>query len=90
MEKQDMPLWFFLAFSSLEMRKGALILIYSSIVFTLYCIPWSLFFKHKWIATLFLLNDWSWAAMMVPIVLWYWLSLRWVDKHDYWKKNAVK
>ncbi len=83
-KKPDMPWWVFLAFSSIETRKGALILIASSLIFTFYCIPWGLFFKYDWVKTVFLLNDWSWAAMMMPLVVWYWLSLRWLDQHDYW------
>lgn len=84
-KKDDMPLWVFLAFSSIETRKGALILIVSSVVFTLYCVPWVLFFKQSWVASVFLIDDWSWALTMLPLVLWYWLSLRWVDKHQYWQ-----
>lgn len=85
MEKtKDMPLWVFLAFSSIETRKMAMILIWSCILFTLYCIPWSQYFQADWVKSLFLIDDWSWAAMMAPICLWYWLSLRWVDKHQAW------
>ncbi len=88
MEKSDaMPLWVFLAFSSLETRKAALILIYSSLVFTVYCIPWGLFFKSPWVMRLFLIDDWSWAAAMLPIVFWYWLSLKWMDRHQAWGKE---
>lgn len=86
MEKKDnTPLWVFLALSSINTKKGALILIWSSFVFTLYCFPWSLFFVDQaWVSQIFLIDDWSWLAMMVPIVLWYWLSMRWVDKNDTW------
>lgn len=87
MEKKDnMPIWVFLAFSSINTRKGALILIWSSVVFTLYCFPWSLFFTEtQWISQVFLINDWSWLTMMVPMVLWYGISLRWVDKNAVWE-----
>ncbi len=86
MEKTDkMPLWVFLAFSSINSRKAALWLILACVIFTLYCIPWTQFFKHQtWIDTLFLIKDWSWFAMMVPIILWYWLSLKWVDNNTGW------
>ncbi len=85
MEKtKDMPLWVFLAFSSIETRKMAMILIWSCIIFTLYCIPWVMFSDNPWVKTLFLIDDWSWVAMMVPICLWYWISLRWIDKHSAW------
>ncbi|MCF6251898.1 MAG: hypothetical protein L3J75_11610 [Methylococcaceae bacterium] len=84
--KESTPLWVFLAFSSISTRKGALILIWSSFVFTLYCIPWSLFFADQvWVSKVFLIDDWSWLAMMVPVIVWYWLSLRWVDKNDTWE-----
>ena len=81
-----MPLWVFLAFSSIETRKGAMRLIGVCVVFTLYCIPWSLLFTgNDRVAKIFLIDDWSWLAMMVPIVLWYWLSLRWVDNNSAWE-----
>lgn len=82
-----MPLWVFLAFSSIETRKGALILIWCSMVFSLYCVPWPLFFSTGLIKTIFLIDDWSWIAMMLPIVGWYWVSLKWVDKNTGWVKT---
>lgn len=86
MKKTDItPLWVFLAFSSIETRKGALILIWSSILFSLYCIPWvSYFSDNDWVVKLFLIDDWEWFAMMLPMVTWYWVSLRWVDKNSGW------
>lgn len=87
MEKKDnMPLWVFLAFSSINTRKGALILIWSCIVFSIYCIPWVKFFAdQEWVSKIFLIDDWSWIAMMVPMIIWYWLSLRWIDKNAVWE-----
>lgn len=85
MEKtKDMPLWVFLAFSSIETRKMALILIWASVIFTVYCIPWISFTSNSLVEKIFLIDDWSWVAMMIPICLWYWLSLRWLDKHSAW------
>jgi len=81
-----MPLWVFLAFSSIETRKGALILIWCCVIFSLYCIPWSLFAPGETIKMLFLIDDWSWIAMMAPIVVWYYISLKWVDNNTGWKK----
>ena len=90
MEKTDkMPIWVFLAFSSIASRKGALLLIRVCVIFTLYCIPWPLFVTDQvWVNKIFLIEDWSWFAMMVPIVFWYWLSLRWVDNHSGWVEVA--
>jgi hypothetical protein len=86
----DMPLWVFLAFSSIETRRGALLLLWSCLAFTVYSIPWVLYFKDiVWISTIFLIEDWSWVAMMAPITLWYWLSLRWVDRRSRWAKPQV-
>jgi len=89
MEKKDStPLWVFLAFSSINTRKGALILIWSCIIFTLYCIPWVKFFaEQEWVAKIFRIDDWSWLAMMIPMVIWYWLSLRWADKNSAWESE---
>ena len=86
MKKTDTtPLWVFLAFSSIETRKGALILIWSSILFSLYCIPWVSYFNdNDWVVKLLLIDDWEWFAMMMPMVAWYWVSLRWVDKNSGW------
>lgn len=84
-KKETTPLWVFLAFSSINTRKGALILIWSCVIFSIYCVPWSLFLTEPtWIAKVFLIDDWSWLAMMVPMVIWYWLSLKWADKHSAW------
>jgi hypothetical protein len=59
MEKKDnMPLWVFLAFSSINTRKGALILISSCVVFSLYCIPWNHFFiNQEWVGKVFLIDE---------------------------------
>lgn len=91
MQKTDAtPLWVFLALSSIETRKGALLLIWSSILFSLYCIPWVSFYRgNVWVAKLFLIDDWEWFAMMAPMTLWYWLSMKWVDKHLGWQTQAA-
>lgn len=87
MQKTDKtPLWVYLAFSMIERRKEALWLIWACVIFTLYCVPWAqLPIAQPWFAKVFLIEDWSWAAMMVPITLWYWLSLRWADANAVWK-----
>jgi len=86
MEKTEtMPRWVFWAFSSISTRKGALLLIASSLLFAIYCIPWSLHFtQNKWVAELFLIDDWSWFAVMAPSTLWYVASLRWMDANLAW------
>jgi hypothetical protein len=86
MKKKDTtPLWVFLAFSSIETRKGALILIRSCLVFSFYCIPWSNYFNgNEWTSKLFLIKDWEWFTMMLPMTAWYWLSLKWVDRNCGW------
>ena len=90
MEKsKNMPLWVFLAFSSINTRKGAMILIWSSVVFSIYCIPWPLLFDADLIKTIFLIDDWSWISMMLPIVIWYYLSLKWVDKNTGWETSSA-
>lgn len=92
MSEQDtstkMPLWVLLAFSSIHKRKHAIILIWACILFTVYCLPWANFINNELIATVFLIDDWSWIAMMVPICLWYVLSLRWMDKNSAWEVQA--
>jgi len=87
MEKKDnMPMWVFLAFSSINTKKAALILIWCTVVFTVYCFPFSLFFTEQaWVKQVFLIDDWSWLPMMVPMAIWYYLSLRWMDKNKAWE-----
>jgi hypothetical protein len=81
----NMPLWVYLAFSSISTRKGALALIGVSVVFSFYCIPWSRFISGQgWVTKIFLIDDWSWFAMMVPVTCWYWISIKWLDKNSGW------
>jgi len=91
MQKDDrLPLWVFLALSSIETKKGALLLIWSSLLFSIYCIPWGLLFAETpWISKLFLLDDWEWFAMMLPMTLWYWLSMKWIDKNRGWPDEVA-
>ncbi|MEN6373250.1 MAG: hypothetical protein ABFD75_00545 [Smithella sp.] len=86
MKKTDAtPLWVFLAFSSIESRRGALILVWISLIFSLYCVPWFNYFNFDdRVAKLFLVNDWVWFAVMLATTVWYWLSLRWIDKNGGW------
>lgn len=88
MQKTDKtPLWVFLAYSSIETRRGAWLLIISCILFTAYCVPWaSLFPENALLGKVFLLEDWEWFAMMIPFTLWYYLALRWADKHQAWSE----
>ncbi len=87
----DMPIWVYLAFSSISTRKGALLLIWASIAFSVYCVPWTVWFPERnWVASVFLIDDWSWLAMMLPITLWYWLSLKWLDDHAAWTEAIVE
>ncbi len=82
---KKMPLWVLLAFSSIHKRKHAIILIWASILFTLYCLPWVNFINNNIVTSIFLIDDWSWIAMMLPICAWYILSLRWMDKNTAWE-----
>ena len=77
---KKMPFWVLLAFSSIPKRKHAIMLIWVCIIFSLYCLPLVTFFDNEIIAKLFLIDDWSWITMMIPICAWYILSLRWMDK----------
>ena len=81
-----MPLWVMLAFSSIHKRKHALILIWICIIFTVYSLPWVNFINNEIVAMLFLIDDWSWIAMMIPLCIWYIVSLRWMDKNNAWEK----
>jgi hypothetical protein len=79
------PLWVQLAWASVPTRKMAIWLIISCVVFAIYCVPWARFSANPLVAKLFWLHDWWWFASMIPLTIWYWLSLKWVDKHDGWE-----
>ena len=68
-----MPLWVFLGLMNIETRKGGMILVWACLAIAFICIPVSYYF-----------DDWSYAAMMFAITPWYWLSVKWVDKHSAW------
>ena len=86
-ETKKMPLWVLLAFSSIPTKKAALILIGVCFIFTAYCLPWATFSDNEMVATVFLIDDWSWVAMMIPMCIWYLLSLRWMDKNNGWENH---
>ncbi|OQW69582.1 MAG: hypothetical protein BVN34_04530 [Proteobacteria bacterium ST_bin12] len=78
------PFWVTLAYGNIHTRKMAMILVISCVVFALYCVPWVQFSNHTIVAKLFLIDDWSWVAIMIPTTIWYWVSLKWVDKNAGW------
>ena len=47
---KKMPIWVLLAFSSIHKRKHAIILVWASIIFSLYCLPLVTFFDNEIIA----------------------------------------
>ena len=78
------PLWVSLAWASVPSRKMAMWIIASCGLFAIYCVPWVMYSPNPLVAKVFLLNDWWWFTSMIPLTIWYWLSLKWVDKHDAW------
>jgi len=81
-KSNNMPMWVFLALMSIESKKGAKILVWSSFSFGLLCIPLAIYQPFDTV-------DWTWVAMMVPVTLWYWLSMRWVDKQSAWPEVSA-
>ena len=77
------PLWVSLAWASVPTRNMAIWLIINCVVFAIYCVPWAQYSSKPLVVKLFLFRDW-WFASMVSLTIWYWLSLKWVDKHDGW------
>jgi hypothetical protein len=75
--KDNMPIWVFLGLMNIYTRKGGLILFWCSLLFGLICVPISYFELIEMI-------DWSWVIMMAAISAWYWLCIKWVDKHSNW------
>jgi hypothetical protein len=88
MKKQDnTPMWVYLAFASVETRRGALLIIWLNVLFAIYCLPWSQFITDVgWVRRVFLIDGWLWFAVMAAMTLWYWVSLKWIDSNDAWSK----
>ncbi len=78
------PFWVTLAYANVHTRKMALITLIFCVVFALYCVPWVHFSRKPMVGRLFLIHDWNWFAMMIPMTIWYWMSLKWVDKNAGW------
>jgi hypothetical protein len=72
-DKTKPPIWVSLGLANIETRKGAMILFWSALAFSVFSIPLSYY-----------LDDWSWAAFMFPIALWYRLCIQWMDRNAAW------
>ena len=84
-------MWVFLAFSSINKRKWAVWMIWSCVLFTIYCVPWPLFFENQeFIHKICPIENWFWFALMVPLTFWYWLSLKWMDDNRAWNAGSRK
>lgn len=82
----EQPLWVALAFSMIEKKKHAIWLILANLLFALYCIPWTtLIPENSLVTTIFKIEDWSWIAILVPILIWYFFCYRWMSKNNAWK-----
>jgi len=79
------PIWVKLVYANVPTRKMAVMMVIFCVVFALYCVPWVKFSSNPIIAKLFLIDDWSWFASMIPLIAWYWISLKWVDKNTGWE-----
>jgi hypothetical protein len=88
MKKQDnTPMWVYLAFASVETRRGALLIIWLNVLFAIYCLPWSQFITDVgWVRKVFLIDGWLWFVVMAAMTLWYWVSLKWIDRNEAWSK----
>ncbi len=78
------PWWVKIVYAQVSRRQTACWLTLICAVFTLYCLPWSRYSHAPLVAQLFIFDDWEWFLSMLPMTLWYWLALRWVDHHTGW------
>ncbi|ROS01249.1 hypothetical protein EDC56_1678 [Sinobacterium caligoides] len=91
LKTERIPWWVFFAFSAIETRKGALILITVCVLFTVGCIPDLNVYLSNSVGIpedYQLVDDWSWLMMMVPMTLWYVAALWWSDKNGAWQQSA--
>lgn len=71
--KDDMPSWVYWGLWGIKTRKVAMLFVYISIVLTLAIVP----------VGIALYNYLFMAFTLVP--LWYWLSIKWVDRNSTWE-----
>lgn len=77
--KDNMPMWVFLALASIDTRKIGMMLVWACLIFALGFLPLPLLLDNwTWLEVL------EWSGVLYPMTLWYWLSIRWVDKHSSW------
>jgi len=79
------PIWVKLAYANVHTRKMALIMVIFCVVFALYCVPWVQFSQNPMVGKVFLIHDWSWFLSMIPLTIWYWAGMKWLDKHAGWE-----
>ncbi len=84
-EIEHTPMWVLLVYANIHQRKMAIWLIISCAVFGLYCLPWPQLVNQPSWSMLFRINDWAWAGSVLPLIIWYLLALKWVDKHQGWE-----
>jgi hypothetical protein len=62
--KENMPMWVFFGLSSINTRKGGMILFWSCMLFAVACIPWAVLVPGiDFIPEAIRLDDWSYAGM---------------------------
>lgn len=71
--KDDMPSWVYWGLWGIKTRKVAMLFVYISIVLTLAIVPVGI-----------ALNNYLFMAFIL-VPLWYWLSIKWVDRNSTWE-----
>lgn len=83
--KDNMPMWVFFGLSSINTRKGGMMLFWSCMIFAVACIPWAILVPGAdFIPEAIRLDDWSYAGLTLLCAVYYWLCIRWVDKNASW------
>ncbi|MDP8567674.1 hypothetical protein [Methylophilus aquaticus] len=78
------PWWVKVVYANVSRRKVACWLTIVCAVFTLYCFPWSRYSDAPLVAQIFVFDDWEWFLSMLPMTIWYWVALIWIDRHGSW------
>ena len=71
---KKIPNWVFWAFSSINTRKGGLILTWVYTGCILACIPFG----------------WIWTGIMIAFAIWYWMAFYWLDRNNAWPAKINK
>lgn len=76
-QKENMPYWVYLGLWGIKTRKVAMGYFIVALLLSAIIVPASIYY-----------ND-LFYSIFVVVPVWYWLSIKWVDKNSTWEVNNL-